>query len=601
MPSLQEFVGQLQPRFGVLAESDTYQLTVIAGNTDVAVGDLFLLPCERGAERFYVFRTAQYANILNRTLEMNDVARNKLTMPDSYFAEDWGEEKLVELKGIVLGYAQRDPATDEWTFHRPRRLPQHLSDVYHVAPNRPEVAAVVRILMQSQLGTDGIYIGDLLAGEQPLCGVPVFLPPFAFSHHIGIFGRTGCGKSNLMMILLRSIMQHNRRVRADETPGPSISIFAIDPHDEFRNWHLSSGGADGLHGIVESYSAEEKQALVEPFYYLTAKNLGAFGLERQIRLSRADIVPADLISVMEFSEQQIAFAHQCYATHGENWIGRLLLGDLDDPGGHEETAGSAFLPATVAAVQRRLGGLRHGNTRVFTRFDPDAGNAYDSMLADIVCALEQGRVLAVDTTLMTELEQFLLTTIVGRVLFALRRAVRSADSPETLRDAIRQALGNDESQGQIGMRKLADALIERLQAGALPYLAAGQVRAADTLPFVNVVVEEAPSILNPERMRFGSVFRDISRQGRKFGIGLTVISQQVTEIDHGILTQLNTELTMSLGNDAERREAIRNASADLTGFERELQILARGQLICSASYRDIPVPLSIPTFASEGG
>lgn len=596
MDTFQQYIEKLKPRFGVLAESNTYQLTVIAGNTDVAVGDLFLLPCNRGAERFYIFRTTQYANIMNRTMEMNDVARNKLTMEDSYFSEDWGEEKLIELKGIVLGYAQRNTDEDAWSFHRPRRLPQHLTDVYHVAPNRPEVADVVRKLMQSQLGTDGIYIGDLLAGERPLEGVPVYLPPFAFSHHIGIFGRTGCGKSNLMMVLLRSIMQHNQRVQEQTTAGPSISILAIDPHDEFKNWHLATGGADGLHGIVSAYSAEQRHQLVEPFYYLSAKDLGDAGLERRIRLSRADIVPADLISVMDFTEQQIAFANQCYAQNGESWIGRLLLGDLEVGDGNDEAVGAAFLPGTIAAVQRRLSGLRHGNTRVFTRFDPEAGQAYHSSLADIVCSLEQGRVLAIDTTLMTELEQFLLTTVVGRVLFSLRRALRSASNLETLVMAIRQAIGNDEDQGQVGMRHLADVLVARLQDGQLPYRDGDNVRPPDDLPFVNVVVEEAPSILNPERMRFGSVFRDISRQGRKFGIGLTVISQQVTEIDHGVLTQLNTELTMSLGNEGERKEAIRNASSDLLGFERELQVMGRGQTIVSASYKDVPLPLQVPPY-----
>ena len=103
-------------------------------------------------------------------------------------------------------------------------------------------------------------------------------------------------------------------------------------------------------------------------------------------------------------------------------------------------------------------------------------------------------------------------------------------------------------------------------------------------------------MLNPERIRFGSVFRDISRQGRKFGIGLTVVSQQVTSIDEGILTQVNTELTMALGNEEERRAAVRNASADLTGFERELQVMSKGQAIASASYRDIPLPIQAPNF-----
>ena len=55
-------LGGNSQRFGVLAESSTTQLRVIAGNNDVAVGDLFLIPSQRGSDRVYVFRTTQYAN-----------------------------------------------------------------------------------------------------------------------------------------------------------------------------------------------------------------------------------------------------------------------------------------------------------------------------------------------------------------------------------------------------------------------------------------------------------------------------------------------------------------------------------------------------------
>lgn len=592
MSILDRIIPRLGQRFGVLAESNTSQLTVVAHNTDVAVGDLFLLPSDRGQERMYVFRTSQYANILNRSLDMSDVARAKLTMPDSYLSEDLSDEKLIELKGMVLGYAQWDSAENQWRFFRPRRLPQHLSDVFHVHPNNADSAEIVRTLMQSQLGTSGLYIGDLLAGEHALTNVPVYLPPYALSHHIGIFGRTGSGKSNLMMVLLRSILQHNQAVVTNEANGPAISILAIDPHDEFRRWHAASGGANGIQGIVNRYSAEQQAQLVAPFYYLTARRGNHQPLERRVYLSRADVTPDDLFSVMAFSEQQIAFANQFYALHGENWIGRLLLNDIevgDD--------GTQYLPGTIAAVQRRVGFLRVGQTTLFTPFDPEFGRNYTTTLPDILCALEQGRVIIVDTTLMSELEQFLLNTVVARVLFALRKALRSAENAADLPNAIRTALGNNERDGTVGMQSLADEMIDRLEHGVLPYLENGEISAPDQLPYVNIVIEEAPSVLNPQRMRFGSIFRDISRQGRKFGIGLTVVSQQVSEIDRGVLTQLNTELNMSLGNEFERRETIRNASTDLHGFERELQVMSQGQLLVTSSFKDIPVPVQVPEYS----
>jgi DNA helicase HerA-like ATPase len=592
MSTFEELLLQVGGRYGVLAESNTNQLTVIATNSDIAVGDLFLLPCKRGGDRFYIFRTTQYANILNRSLEMNDIARNKLTMPGAFVAEDLSDEHLIQLTGMILGYAQYHATEKVWGFRRPRRLPQHLSDVYHVNPANSSIGLVMLELMQSQLGTGGLFIGHLLAGEQSLNNVPVYLPVSTLSHHIGIFGRTGCGKSNLMMVLLRSIMLHNQDVLNGKSAGPSASILAIDPHDEFRTWHSASQGKDGIRGIVNSYEPLERMQLVAPFYYLTARNVEQGGLERRLQLSRADLTPSDLFSVMEFSEQQIAFANQFYAIHGERWIGQLLMGDT----GGEDDDTPEFLPGTIAAVQRRLSGLQFGNTRVFTRFDPDAGMTYDSLLPDIICSLEQGRLLVVDTTLMTELEQFLVTTVVARTLFAIRKALRTAESPDFLEEAIRQSIGHDEINNQIGMRSLADQLCRRLTQGDLPYFSNGSIRSIEDLPRVNVVIEEAPSILNPARMKFGSVFRDISRQGRKFGIGLTVISQQVSEIDNGVLTQLNTDIVMSLGNELERREAIRNSSADLLGYERELQVLTRGQAISSSSQRDIPLPISIPEY-----
>lgn len=592
MANLDQLLINLGPRFGVLAESSTTQLTVIARNGDVAIGDLFILPCRRGPDRMYVFRATEYANVLNRTIDLSDVARNKLTMPDSYFSEDLAEEQLVELRGMVLGYSQFESATGQWSFNRPRRLPQHLTDVFRVEPSRPESGTAVGELLRSQLGDGGLLIGHLLAGEYALPTVPVYLPIAALSHHIGVFGRTGCGKSNLIMVLLSGVLDHNRSVASGAMSGPSASVFAIDPHDEFRTWHATTGGADGVRGIVRRYSEVERKELIAPFYYLTARDTLESSQEVRVRLSRADVTPDDVTSLIDFSEQQVAFARQVFAEHGERWIGRLFAGDL----GGEGEGNTEYLPGTIAAVERRLGFLAHGNTRLVSRFDADIGLPYDSLLPDILCALERGRVLIVDTTLLGELEQFLLNTVVARSLFSLRRALRLADSPERLRVEIASAFGADEENGRVGQRSLVAALQERLERGELPYVIDGHVRTLDELPLVHILVEEAPSILNPARMRFGSVFRDISRQGRKFGIGLGVVSQQVSEIDVGVLTQLNTQLTLALSNADERREAVRAASSDIGGFAQELQVLGRGQLLLSSSLRDVALPVQVPKF-----
>ena len=587
---MKELIGKLGEKFGILAESNTQQLRVIACNKDVAVGDIFVLPSIRGPERFYIFRTSQYANVMNRTIEIGDVARNKLTMPDSYLSEDLNDEKLIELTGMMLGYSEQQG--DKWVFHRPRRLPDHLSEVYLIRPDRGNCEEVMRVLLGEQLGTDGIYMGDYLAGEYALTKVPVYVPPYALSHHLGVFGRTGCGKSNTMMVLIQSMFRYNEKVER-EGKGPKVSLLAIDPHDEFLDWHKKTGGRGGIAEIAAAYSEEEKEKLVAPFYYLTSKDIGTVPYQQQLRLSRADIIPQDVMSIMEFSEQQRMFCELVYSKHGEAWISTILSGDFGEDPEYER-----FLESTRFGVQRRLGFFSDEQTKIFTRFDPELGYDYNSLLCDIICSLEKGRVITIDTTLITEKEQFLLNTTVARVLFSLRKALKSArDDKESLRNEIKVAFGIDKDMGTKGSVAFVEALLKALDDGNLPYLDEKDKPVPLTqLPHINIVIEEAPSVLNPERIRFGSVFRDISRQGRKFQIGLTVISQQVTAIDEGILTQINTEITMALGNETERREAIRNASADLYGFEKELQVMDKGQTILTASYRDVPLPVQAPKF-----
>jgi DNA helicase HerA-like ATPase len=581
--------------FGVLAGASTSQIVVYARNQDTSIGDLFLIPSDRGGERVYLFRMTEYANVMRRDEEMDPMAKNLLAMQDPFYAEDFVADQMLRLSGTLLGYSEVN-VNGQWVFRAPRKLPSHLSKVYKighgdgVAIQRQE--ACLAEMLATQLG-QGVFVGHLLAGERALTGVPVSIPGEYFAHHLGVFGRTGTGKSNNLMVLIESLYANNRRLLAApraqwEPKDRLVSLFAVDPHDEFSKW--KPGSAGGINRIVGGMKAAERAALVEPFYYLSCRDesaiqadpgIGAFG--RRVLLHRKDVAPEDIVSIMEFSDIMSSAAESIGDEFGEDWVSAVLNGDV-------QADENLIHKSSLAGLNRRLGFLAGNRSHLVP-----SSQTYQSSLADVVLALERGRVLDVDTSLMTEVEQFLLTTVVARTIFALRKAVKSS------RD-IAGFLGTDAQPGEIDRHiprqdSLKSLLKEKLGAKDSPYVdSAGRLRSLNELPAVNIIVEEAPSILNPARLRFGSVFRDISRQGRKFGVGLTVVSQQVTEIDHGILSQINTEITLALGNEEERQAAVHTASNDIFLFKRELQVMGTGQAILSASYKSVPFPIQIPEF-----
>jgi len=537
--------------YGVLATASTTEITVYAKNRDTTIGDLFLIPCDRrGAERVHLFRMTQYANILRREDEMDPMAKNQLAFESPFVAEDFEADKLLRLSGMLLGYAEK---TDRgWLFQRPRKLPEHLSKVYKIgfgtAAEIDNQETCLAELLSEQL-SEGIFLGYLLAGERSLQKVPIAIPGEYMAHHLGIFGRTGTGKSNNLMVLIESVYRNNRRLFGLD-PGTwgraqrPVSLFAIDPHDEFAKWKEGSGG--GITRIVREMSDAERAGLVDPFFYLSCRSQEHLDTD------------AD--------------------EHGEDWIEAILNGEV-------EPDERIVHKATLSALNRRLSFLVGGRSNLVPRSE-----TYRSLLAEIVLALEQGRILDVDTTLITEVEQFLLTTVVARTVFSLRKALKSALRAEDLAAEFERYLPL--------MQSFRTRLAELFLSPGSPYLRPdGTLKTLAELPAVNIIIEEAPSILNPARLKFGSIFRDISRQGRKFGIGLTIVSQQITEIDPGILSQLNTEITLALGNEDERQAAVRTASNDIWAFRRELQVMGLGQAILTASYKDIPLPIQVPEFS----
>ncbi|MFX1482724.1 MAG: ATP-binding protein [Promethearchaeota archaeon] len=551
--------------YGKVGGGNQTALEIMGSNRDISVGEIFMIYSHRdGHERVFFFRVLGLENYLRQVDNMTRVASTLMVEGDAYLS---GIERnmLLTIGGRMLGYAEKEG--EEWTFKSPRRLPDHLGSVYRPVPGISD--GFVREMLNSQtLGE--VYIGDLQVGEETL-DVPIFLPAKFLPMHVGIFGSTGAGKSNLMMVLIKSMIDSNLQAFRNPKGGRRrISAFCIDPHDEFAK------GVDkhGIQDVVEDMSPSTRTEVIGDFYYLTthkrATQRDIRRYAREIRILWSEVLPRDLYSIMEFSPQMVSLIDAQYASAGENWIRSIL--DLEE--GTPETP-----KGTLSAVKRRLRMIQRSHIFI------ESGT---STLDEIFYAMETGRILVVNTSLMSDAEQFLLTTIVTRTLSDMRRALKSSGN-----------LGDFEQQGQV---RLPASFFNRVKAKARTFYGIGSVandsdvQDPRSLPVIQVTVEEAPSILNPELMKGQSVFKDISRQGRKFNIGLLVVSQQVSVLDNVILSQMNTEINLRLGNEREIRACIENASVNISGFEGEFRVMSRGEAIVTQSYRELPLPVRIPLF-----
>jgi hypothetical protein len=108
-----------------------------------------------------------------------------------------------------------------------------------------------------------------------------------------------------------------------------------------------------------------------------------------------------------------------------------------------------------------------------------------------------------------------------------------------------------------------------------------------------LVVEEAHTfaprayseIISPSR----NILRKIAREGRKFGVGLCIISQRPNKLDADVLSQCNTQFIMKIVNPSDQeyiRQSIETVTEDIV---RDLPGLSRGEAVVAGSAVRMPI------------
>lgn len=105
-----------------------------------------------------------------------------------------------------------------------------------------------------------------------------------------------------------------------------------------------------------------------------------------------------------------------------------------------------------------------------------------------------------------------------------------------------------------------------------------------------LVLEEAHAYLGEEHTGpAASAVRRIAKEGRKYGVGMMLVSQRPSEIDSTILSQCGTIFAMRLANDTDRGQVAGAASDNLKGLFEMLPVLRTGEAIIVGEAVSLPI------------
>jgi DNA helicase HerA-like ATPase len=123
----------------------------------------------------------------------------------------------------------------------------------------------------------------------------------------------------------------------------------------------------------------------------------------------------------------------------------------------------------------------------------------------------------------------------------------------------------------------------------------GEGARLDTPTFI--IIEEAhnfaPRSMDELAVLSRSIIRKIAREGRKFGVGLCVVSQRPNKLDSDVLSQCNTQIIMKIMNPSDQeyiRQSVETVTEDIV---KDLPALSRGEAIIVGSAINLPVAAKI--------
>jgi hypothetical protein len=263
---------------------------------------------------------------------------------------------------------------------------------------------------------------------------------------------------------------------------------------------------------------------------------------KTLRINIKLIKPSHFNGVVDFSDAQKQALNIYHKEFGSKWIEAIVI--------ERKLQSAVFRDDTLAVIRRRLMyllGIEIKQSQVVCRgvFDLQAG---ETTIDDICKELEELKVVIIDTSSFSGAVELLIGSLIANEILEQYKQFRTE--------------------------------------GVL-----------DSKPVISIILEEAPRVLGKEVLEKGSnIFATIAREGRKFKIGLTAITQLPSLIPRQILANMNTKIILGIEMKPERQAIIESASQDLSDDDRNIASLDKGEAIISSNFTKFAIPVKIPFF-----
>ncbi len=417
-----------------------------------------------------------------------------------------------------------------------------------------------------------VPIGNYIGGNNAVCRANI---DKLFGHHFAILGSTGSGKSGTVASILHSVLDHRPE---DTTLKPRIVM--IDPHGEYAS---AFGDRAKVYRAYNDSSVvgEDENLLKLPYWLMSSDELRSLiiGKTEQEATSQNNIVydaityarqlEAGLVEEIQAGNLGGVLPKKTNGTTDED----LLKFDRDKP-----------VPFKFEEFKK------HINEVQGKQFNVDKYlSARDKERLKNEAILKKLRILDANPQLNFLMEEY-------------------SDNSPTLSEILNQFIGPADGKD---IRIIDISGLPNEVAGPLTALISRllfqyklwQTREEREKDPVLFVCEEAhryvPNHGEAQYKEAQDAIRRIAKEGRKYGLGLGLISQRPSDVESTVLSQCNSWIVLRLSNSSDQEHVSKFLPDSLNGLTKMLSALTRREAIFVGEAAALPSRIRIRKLSPE--